>query len=335
MVNGAFKPSLWNINEKIVLERNPHYYNNAATKLDTLTILPISSSTTDVQRYQAGEIDITDRELPPEQFDALKATLGNELKTAPTLCTYFYDFNHKKPPFNDERVRRALSLTLDRQTITDKVLGQGQLPAYQFTPTVIKGGVNYTPEWQAWDDAKRTQTAKDLLAQAGYSDAKPLKFTLLYDTNEGHKKIALAASSLWKQKLGFVEVELVNQEWKSYLDSRRNGNFEMARARWCGDYNEASTFLNLLKSDNTNNWSFYANADFDKIMSQTVLAGVTDSDRKALYEQAEAIADKDTAHINVFYYANVRLVKPYVIGYSNKDPLDLWQAKYWSIDTNK
>ncbi len=335
VVNGPYKPTVWTVNEKIVLEKNPNYYGAADVKLDTLTILPIPQATTDVLRYQAGEIDITASELPPEQFAQLKAELGDQLKTAPTLCTYYYDLNHSQAPFNDERVRRALSLAFERETITDKVMGQGQIPAYQFTPTAIKGGLSYTPDYQAWDKAKRIEEAKKLLNEAGYSDANPLNFDLLYDTNESHKKIAVAASSLWKESLGFVNVNLVNQEWKTYLDSRRNGKYQMARARWCGDYNEASTFLNLRKSNNSNNWSRYNNPEFDAVMAKTLATGVSDADRLALYQEAERLMDKDSTQIDVFYYANVRLVKPYVQGYSNKDPLDYWHAKYWSVSDKK
>lgn len=331
VVNGPYKPTQWHVNEKIVLERNPYYYNNDNTKLDTLVILPISSATTDVMRYQAGEVDITASELPPEQFEALKKELGDELKTAPTLCTYYYDLNHSKAPFNDAKVRQALSLTLDREAIAEKVMGQGQIVAYQFTPSAIKGGVSYTPTWKAWDKAKRTEAAKKLLTEAGYSQSNPLKFDLLYDTNESHKKIAVAATSLWKEALGFVDINLVNQEWKTYLDSRRNGDFQMVRARWCGDYNEASTFLNLMKSNNTNNWSRFSNSAYDETLASTLSATISDGERVKLYEKAEQILDEQHAHIDIFYYANVRLVKPYVQGYSNKDPLDQWHAKYWSI----
>ncbi|OOS23372.1 ABC transporter substrate-binding protein [Moraxella pluranimalium] len=331
VVNGAYKPSEWVINEKIVLQKNPSYYDADKVKLESLTVLPIPQATTDVLRYQAGEIDITASELPPEQFEQLKKDHGDELKTAPTLCTYYYDLNHEKPPFNDPKVRQALALTLDREQIAEKVMGQGQVVAYQFTPTAIKGNVKYTPEWQAWDKAKRIEEAKKLLAEAGYSESNPLNFDLLYDTNESHKKIAVAASSLWKDSLGFVNVNLTNQEWKSYLDSRRNGNYQMARARWCGDYNEASTFLNLRKSNNTNNWTRYKSAEFDKVMAQTLAADLSDADRVKLYEQAEGILDKDHAHIDIFYYANVRLVKPRVGNYANKDPLDQWHAKYWTL----
>lgn len=331
VVNGAYKPTEWVVNEKIVLERNKGFYDDANTKLDKLVVLPINIATTDVQRYQAGSTDITASELPPEQFDSLKKDLGDELKTAPTLCTYYYDLNHTKAPFNDEKVRRALNIAFDRETITDKVLGQGQIPAYQFTPTAIAGGVSFTPEWKSWDKAKRLEEAKKLLNEAGYNEQNPLKFELLYDTNEQHKKIAIAASSLWKENLGFVDITLTNQEWKAYLDSRRAGEFQMVRARWCGDFNEASTFLNLRKSNNTNNWTRYNNPDFDKLMQQSLDPSLDAKGRVAIYNQAEALMEKDSVQIDVLYYANVRLVKPYVQGYSNKDPLDQWQARYWSV----
>ncbi len=332
VVNGPFKPTEWIVNEKIILTRNPSYYDNANTTLETLTILPISSATTDVDRYKAGEIDITASELPPEQFENLKQTLGDELKTGPTLCTYYYDLNNEKPPFNDVRVRKAIALATDRETITEKVLGQGQEAAYQFTPTATAGGVNFSPEWKAWPMEQRVAEAQKLLAEAGYNANNPLKFTLLYDTNEQHKKIATAMESIWRQNLQFININMENQEWKTYLDSRRNGNYEMARARWCGDYNEASTFLNLRKSTNSNNNARYKNPTYDAILAKTVVAGTTDAERKALYEEAESLLNQDMAHNNMFYYANVRLVKPYIKGYSNKDPMDNWQAKYWSVN---
>lgn len=331
VVNGAYKPVEWIVNEKIVLERNPAFYDDANTKLDKLVVLPITSATTDVQRYQAGEVDITASELPPEQFEALKQSLGDELKTAPTLCTYYYDLNHTKAPFDDPKVRRALALALDREIITEKVLGQGQIPAYQFTPISIAGGVSNTPEWKAWDKAKRIEEAKKLLAEAGYSAQNPLKFELLYDTNEQHKKIAVAATGLWSEALGVVDISLTNQEWKTYLDSRRAGNYQMVRARWCGDYNEASTFLNLRKSNNSNNWTRYVNPAFDQLMLKTLDPSLDAQGRVNLYNQAEKIMENDSTQIDVLYYANVRLVKPHVQGFSNTDPLDLWQARHWSV----
>lgn len=327
VVNGPYKISEWQVNDKIVLERNENYYDNANTTLDKVVMLAIPSSTTDVARYQSGEIDVTNNEIPPEQFASLKEQLGDQLTVSPMLCTYYYEFNTVKAPFNDARVRRALALALDRDTITDKVIGQGQTAAYQLTPVAINGMDNNSPEWQNWDQAKRVEEAKKLLKEAGYSESNPLKFELLYNTSDNHKKIAVAASSLWKQSLDFVDVSLINKEWKTYLDTRRNGNYQVARAGWCGDYNEPSTFLNIVKSGNSNNQGKYSSAQFDSLMTQTLRPGVTEEQRAALYKQAEAQLDADMPNINVYHYVSPRLIKPYVVGFSTKDALDNWQAK--------
>lgn len=331
VVNGAYKVSKWQVNDQIVLTRNPAYYDDANTKIDTVTMLAIPSSTTDVARYQAGEIDMTYNEIPTEQFASLKEQLGDELTVSPYLCTYYYEFNTAKPPFDDVKVRRALALALDRDTVVDKVIGQGQTAAYQLTPTATNGGVKNTPEWSTWDQEKRLAEAKKLLNEAGYSESNPLKFELLYNTNDLHKKTALAVASLWKQSLGFVDVSLINKEWKTYLDTRRNGTYQIARAGWCGDYNEASTFLNISKTGNSNNHGKYSNANFDSLMAQTLKPGVTPEQRVDLYNKAEAQLDQDMPLLNVYHYVSPRLIKPYVIGFSIKDALDNWQAKDLSI----
>ena len=331
VVNGAYKVSKWQVNDQIVLTRNPAYYDDANTKINTVTMLAIPSSTTDVARYQAGEIDMTYNEIPTEQFASLKEQLGDELTVSPYLCTYYYEFNTVKPPFDDVKVRRALALALDRDTVVDKVIGQGQTAAYQLTPTATNGGVKNTPEWSTWDQEKRLAEAKKLLNEAGYSESNPLKFELLYNTNDLHKKTALAVASLWKQSLGFVDVSLINKEWKTYLDTRRNGTYQIARAGWCGDYNEASTFLNISKTGNSNNHGKYSNANFDSLMAQTLKPGVTPEQRVDLYNKAEAQLDQDMPLLNVYHYVSPRLIKPYVIGFSIKDALDNWQAKDLSI----
>ena len=331
VVNGPYKPTQWQINDKIVLTRNASYYDDANTTIDTVTFLPIPSSTTDVARYQAGEIDVTYNEIPTEQFASLKEQVGDQLTVSPYLCTYYYEFNTVKPPFNDPNVRRALALALDRDTIADKVIGQGQTAAYQLTPPATNGDIANSPEWSTWDQEKRVTEAKKLLTEAGYSDSNPLTFELLYNTNDNHKKTAVAATSLWKQALGFVDVTLTNKEWKTYLDTRRNGNYQIARAGWCGDYNEASAFLNIAKSDNSGNYGKYSNANFDSLMAQTLKAGVSPEQRANLYKQAEAQLDQDMGLLNIYHYVSPRLVKPYVIGFPTKDILDNWQVKNLSI----
>lgn len=329
--NGAYLPKSWTVNDRIVLERNPQYYDNANTKIDRITFLAITQATTDMDRFKAGEVDVTYNDIPHEQFKSLKEEMGEQMKISPYLCTYYYEFNHTKPPFDDARVRKALSLTLDRELFAQKVVGRGETAAYQFTPTATQGMNNFTPEWKNWDAAKRAEEAKKLLAEAGYGEGKPLKFELLYNTSENHKKNAVAASELWKQALGFVEITLNNQEWKTYLDTRRNQKHQMARGGWCADYNEASTFLNTFKSTSSSNYGKYNSAEFDGLIAKTLGGDVTPEQRADLYKQAEALLDKDAATIFVYHYVSPRLVKPYIAGYSNKDPMDNYQVKNWSV----
>ena len=324
--NGAYKMAKWVVNERIELVRNPHYRDNAHTRIETVVFLPIGSQVDDVARYEAGEVDITDA-LPPEMYPKLKSQYPAQLQTSPYLCTYYFEVNHQKAPFDDVRVRKALSLALDRDTMAQKVIGRGEEAAYNLTRIGTAGFRPYVPEWNQWNQARRIAEAKKLLQAAGYSEAKPLTFGFLYNTSEQHKKIAVAAASMWKQALGFVNVNLENQEWKTYLDNRRSGNYQIARASWCGDYNEPSTFLNILRSDNSNNRAFYRNPDYDAILNQTLAANVDDAARSRLYQQAEQKIDADTAIIPVYGYVNSRLVKPNIGGYSTEDVLNELPSK--------
>lgn len=321
--NGAYVLDEHVINEKIVFKRNKLYWNDKETVIDKGTFLAITNSTTDVARYRAGEVDMTSHALPPEQFQKLKEELPNEVIVPRGLVTYMYEINHKKAPFDNVKVRKALNLALDRNVITDKVLAQGQTPTYVFTPTYISEGDQIKqPEYATKSMAERSAEAVKLLEEAGFSKSNPLKFTILYNTNENHKKIAIAASSLWKQNTkGLVDVKLENQEWKTYIDTRRQGNYDVARAGWAADYNQASTFTNYFLSNSSNNTAFYKSVEYDAAIQESFKAADA-AERAAAYAKAEAILDKDSALIPVYNYVNPRLVKPYVKGFSGKDPQD-------------
>lgn len=318
--NGAYKLKDWVVNERIVLERNPQYWDNAKTVINQVTYLPISSEVTDVNRYRSGEIDMTYNNMPIELFQKLKKEIPNEVHVDPYLCTYYYEINNQKAPFTDVRVRTALKLALDRDIIVNKVKNQGDLPAYSFTPPYTDGAKLVEPEWFGWTQEKRNEEAKKLLAEAGYTADKPLTFNLLYNTSDLHKKLAIAAASIWKKNLG-VNVKLENQEWKTFLDTRHQGNYDVSRAAWCADYNEPTSFLNMVLSDSSNNTTHYKSPAFDKIIADTLNAQ-DDAQRAELYAQAEQQLDKDSAIVPVFYYVNARLVKPWVGGYTGKDPMD-------------
>lgn len=320
ITNGAYKLKDWVVNERIVLERNTNYWDNAKTVINQVTYLPISSEVTDVNRYRSGEIDMTYNNMPIELFQKLKKEIPNEVHVDPYLCTYYYEINNQKAPFNDVRVRTALKLALDRDIIVNKVKNQGDLPAYSFTPPYTDGAKLVEPEWFKWSQEKRNEEAKKLLAEAGYTAEKPLTFDLLYNTSDLHKKLAIAAASIWKKNLG-ANVKLENQEWKTFLDTRHQGNYDVSRAGWCADYNEPTSFLNMVLSDSSNNTVHYKSPAFDKLIADTLK--VTDeAQRSELYLKAEQQLDKDSAIVPVYYYVNARLVKPWVGGYSGKDPMD-------------
>ena len=320
VTNGAYKLKDWVVNERIVLERNANYWDNAKTVINQVTYLPIASEVTDVNRYRSGEIDMTYNNMPIELFQKLKKEIPNEVHVDPYLCTYYYEINNQKAPFNDVRVRTALKLAMDRDIIVNKVKNQGDLPAYSFTPPYTDGAKLVEPEWFKWSQEKRNEEAKKLLAEAGYTAEKPLTFDLLYNTSDLHKKLAIAAASIWKKNLG-ANVKLENQEWKTFLDTRHQGNYDVSRAGWCADYNEPTSFLNMVLSDSSNNTGHYKSPAFDKLIADTLK--VTDeAQRSELYSKAEQQLDKDSAIVPVYYYVNARLVKPWVGGYSGKDPMD-------------
>lgn len=320
VTNGAYKLKDWVVNERMVLERNPQYWDNAKTVINQVTYLPISSEVTDVNRYRSGEIDMTYNNMPIELFQKLKKEIPKEVHVDPYLCTYYYEINNQKAPFTDVRVRTALKLALDRDIIVNKVKNQGDLPAYSYTPPYTDGMKLVEPEWFKWSQEKRNEEAKKLLAEAGYTADKPLTFNLLYNTSDLHKKLAIAVASIWKKNLG-ANVKLENQEWKTFLDTRHQGTFDVARAGWCADYNEPTSFLNTMLSDSSNNTAHYKSPAFDKIIGDT-LKVTDDSQRAELYAKSEEQLDKDSAIVPVYYYVNARLVKPWVGGYTGKDPLD-------------
>lgn len=318
--NGAFKLKSATLNEKYILEPNPYYWDNKHTVLQEITFLPIASPATSFARYRAGELDISG--FPIEAWKNVKKDYANQLHISPILCTYYYEFNTKKAPFSDPRVRKALVLAYQPEIITDKILGQGQIPAYQFTPPATDGAEKIQPaEWKDWSRAKRNEEAIKLLKEAGFDKNHPLDVTLLYNTSESHKQLALAADSFWKKNLkGAVKVTLENQEWKTYLDNRHQGNFDIARAGWCADYNEASTFLNYFLSNSGNNTAFYKSKTYDNLIAQAYKAK-TEAERAEYYAQAEQQLDKDLPLIPSYHYVSASLIKPYVKGYSANNPL--------------
>lgn len=324
--NGAYQLSFWRVNDKIVLTRNLHYWDNQNTIINEVTFLPIASEITDLNFYRSGMTDIA-ATVPIDLFHRVKKELGDELHINPKLCTYYYEMNHEAEVFNDPKVREALKITLNRDIIVNRVKNHGERKAYGLTPPYTSGMGEYAPAWFEASYQEQAERAKALLKEAGYSKSNPLRFEFLYNTSEGHKKIAIAVASIWKQSLdGMVEMTLTNQEWKTFLDRRYGGHYEMSSSGWCADYDEPSSFLNMLKSDSSINTARYKSEAFDRVMEEAVLAK-TEDERSEMYKKAERVLDQESAILPIYYYVSARLIKPYVGGYSNQNTMDGFYTK--------
>ncbi|KQB02097.1 peptide ABC transporter substrate-binding protein [Vibrio metoecus] len=317
--NGAYVLDKWVVNERLELKRNPQYWDDKNTVLNKVTYLPIENQVAEMNRFLSGEIQITN-ELPLEHFKRLKKEHPESVQVQGQLCTYYYGFNTAKAPFDDVRVRQALSYAIDRDVISDAILGQGQKPAYFLTPEITAGFSPEMPAYGKMTQKERVAEAKKLLEAAGYSKSNPLKFTLLYNTSENHKKIATAVQSMWKTTLG-VDIALENQEWKTFLDTRRQGNFDATRAGWCGDYNEASSFLTLLMSSNSSNDSKYHSAEYDATLEKA-MTSTSEEERQKLYAEAEKLLARDMPIAPIYQYVRSRLVSPTVGGYPSNNAED-------------
>ena len=323
--NGAYTLAEDVPGERTVLVRNPKYWDNDKTVIEKIVALVINDENVALTRYLSGELDRTD--VPSGQLPKLQGEYPDQVIVAPRLCTYYYDLNlgENGPDYlKDVKVREALSLAIDRQVIADKVIKGGQIPAYTFTPAATAGFKVPDVPAASMSQEERDAKAKALMAEAGYPDGLPVK--LMYNTSEGHKKIAIAISQMWKTKLG-VQTELTNQEWKTFLETRKSGDYEVARDGWCGDYNEASTFLDLLNSKSSQNNSKYNNPEVDALLADSK----TSDDPQADYTKIEQFIATDVPIIPIYHYTVNMMLKPTVKGWPVHNVQQNWYAKDFYI----
>lgn len=321
--NGAYVLEEHLPNERATRVRNEMYWDNENTILDKVVTLVISDENVALTRYMAGELDRT--EMPAGQYPRMKKEHPDEAISFPRLCNYYYTFNLSESgpeAFKDLKVRKALALAVDRKIITENIMAGGQPEAYTFTPKAVAGFTPPTVEMAEMSQADRDAMAKELLAEAGYGPDNPLSFDMIYNTSESHEKVAVALSQMWKQKLG-VQVELGNMEWKVFLEERGNQNFELARGAWCGDYNEASTFLDLLDSASGYNDGKYVNEEYDTLLESAKTA----EDTTPLYTSAEQILAADMPVIPIYHYAGVYMLDSDVGNWPVNNVEQNWYSK--------
>ena len=324
--NGAYVLKDWVVNEKIVLARNQRYWNNSKTVVNRVTFLPLTAKKAELNRYRAGELDMTSSAPPPQHLEALRKTIPEEIRTSPLIGTYFYSFNTRRPPFNDVRVRKALAYAIDRDLIAGKLLGRGEIPAYGLLPGVVAGASRFEPAWARLGKAEREQKARELLKAAGYDrNSRPLSLTLFYNTDDVHKQVGLAIAQMWQKVLG-VRARLRNQEWKVLLDTLQRGQFDIGRRSWLADYNEAFSMLALFATSNDANYARFSDSQYDSLLNKAML----EADpvlRKNLYTCAERILSDSMPIAPIYHYVTGRLVKSHVGGYPDYNPLDRVYSK--------
>jgi len=323
--NGAYRLQDWVMQSQVTLQRNPYYWNDAQTSIDTVIYIPTEDLSSELQRYRAGELDCT-YTIPMSQARWVRGHFGSELHLAPYLGSYWYGYNLSRPPFQDAAgLRVALSMAIDREVIAGKLLQGAALPAYGLVPP---GTWNYTPQaptWAAWPREQRLAEARRLYAAAGYSADHPLQLELRYNTQEDNRRIATVIAAMWKQYLG-AQTRLVNQEWKVFLQTRRQrAQTEVFRGAWIGDYDDASAFADILRSFDGKNDEAYSSADYDALLQQAQLQP-DPALRRGLLEQAEGRMLGDMPILPIYFYESKHLVKPYVAGWQD-NPLDIHYSK--------
>jgi oligopeptide transport system substrate-binding protein len=311
--NGAYVLDNWVPGGSLWLKKNDRYWDRAHVQVGRVEYVPSADENAELARYRAGALDVT-AGVPPNAVKALRTESPAELRLSPFLATAYYAFNLERGVFKDHPgLRQALNMTLDREVLLENVLPFGLTPAYGF---VAQGSADYTPQswdWKNLSDEERLATARTLFSTAGYSKDKPLRITLLFNSNPTIKKLAVAMSERWRTQLG-VETTLVDEEYRVFLQSRKDHKrFDMVRLGWSADYNDAGNFLDTFRSGAANNDSGYRNPAYDKLLAQA--AGTGDVKRRRdLLEAAERLMLADYPIMPIYFFSSKRLVKPYVRG---------------------
>ncbi|MNO70943.1 Oligopeptide-binding protein OppA precursor [compost metagenome] len=321
IVNGPFTLTSWIKGQTIEVTKNENYWGKDDIKLSKISMSLVNSGATELASYKNGELDRSGHpngEIPTDQIPIVKQELKDEFKVKGIASTYYYQFNLTAKPFDNAKIRKAFAMTIDRQAIVDKVTLGGQLPAFGFIPPGIKG-VNDEYRNEVKDDyfTENVEEAKKLLEEGmkeeGYTQLPEI--TLIYNSSEAHKKIALAVADMWKKNLG-VDVKTENQEWGVFIENRQNLNYQVARAGWTADYNDPMTFLDMWTSNSGNNTIGFKNEEYDKLINEAK-SSEDNAKRNENFKKAEELLVKDTIGIMpIYYYTNVALEKPYLKGVS-------------------
>ena len=314
ITNGAFKLKEWVINSHLTLEKNYYYWNANEVKLKTVKYFDIEQPMQEFRRYQSGQVDLTSN-VPTENINYIKRILKDELITGPYMAVYYYGFNVNDLLLRNKNLRKALSFAVDRKIITDKLLRMGETPRQYLVPKRTKDYKNPSIDELDLTDELRIKAAQKAFADAGYSKKNAPTITILYNTMDSHKQIAVLIAAMWKSILG-VKTELVNAEWKVFLkDVKERRNTQVFRQGIVGDFNDAYSILEGFQSDSPSNSLGYNNKEYDLLINKAKVE--IDAEKREKYlQQAEKQLLADYAVMPLYTYTVKKLVKPYIGGFN-------------------
>ena len=308
--NGAYKMTSRVTNSEIVMEPNEYYYGVDTLGPDKITFKLMDDANAMLSGFNSGELDFIES-MPTDEVAGLLAS--GDLKIVDYIGTYYVCYQTQKEPFDDPKVREAFTLAIDRTYIVEQITQTGQVEAGGFVPAGVYdaegatgddfrtvGGDYYAPTDADYE--ANCERARELLAEAGYPNGEGFPVvTYLYNTDDAHKAVGEALQNMWQTVLG-VTVQLDNQEWATFLQTRKDGDYSIARNGWIADYNDPMSFLDMWLTGGGNNDAQYSNAEYDSLIQQAK-ASTDPAERMSLMHQAEdIIIGQDYALCPLYFY---------------------------------
>lgn len=311
VTSGPYRLSDWQLGNQMTLEVNPHWHGTHG-RIKTVIWKPISDSLTSMRTFLSGAADTTS-DVPVNRLQSLKVDAPNALRIGDYLGTYYYAFNTRKAPFDDVRVRRALNMAIDRNWIAQDLMKSGNTPAYGLLPRALSGGKQYEPLWANWDRAKRQNKARQLLRDAGYDDANPLRFEIRFNSSNEHRRVSVAMSSMWRD-IG-VDVALLNSEASLHFASLRRSDFALARSGWIADIAAPENFLYVhTKAAGASNYSGFDDPQYEKLLNAAI-AQANPQARLQKMRAAEKYIMDQAPIVPLYHYVSRALVSPRLNGW--------------------
>jgi oligopeptide transport system substrate-binding protein len=311
--SGAYRLKDWQLAQKLVLESNPNWHDGKPVS-QALIWRPMENLNSAMRSVLTGDADIG-TDYPPNRHHWLREKYPELVRNHVYFGTYYFAFNTRKPPFNDARVRQALSMAVDREWIAKSMVNAGNVPAWGLLPPGLLRDAAYRPRWADWPRERRMAEAKRLLVLSGYSPQKPLRFEIRFNSSSEHRKAAVAMATMWRD-LG-VDARLFNSEASLHFDSLKRADFQLARSGWIADLPAPENFLNVHRAAaGPQNYSGYSEPAYEKAMD-SALAEADPALRGKKMLRAEKMVVTDAAVIPLYYYASRALVSPRVAGWQD------------------